>query len=262
MRIGNSVAAASTRRERRIRNGSAAWRTDLIESEVGFAEASPQAYVIEQAPRQQLDVHFHLNDQFQVIIGGSGRIGHHPVKPFALHYASGHTGYGPLVAGDEGLAYMTLRMKTEHGALYLPDCRSQMLPAEKRNVHAEPMSCASRASPAVLRVMIPPQSNGAAAWRLDLAPGALYSLPVAGNRFYLVMDGSIQLDGESLTKTSCVFVDAGSSFDTAIRAEQAGAQIYILQFDDLASTQGLEKNPSNQAGTVLPLGTCLGDFNR
>ena len=40
--------------------------------------------------------HFHVQDQFQVVAEGGGTLGRHAVAPIHVHYASRHTGYGPL----------------------------------------------------------------------------------------------------------------------------------------------------------------------
>ena len=43
----------------------------------------PMAYLVEQAPEAWVDPHFHEVDQFQLFIGGGGRIGTHPL---AAHF--------------------------------------------------------------------------------------------------------------------------------------------------------------------------------
>jgi hypothetical protein len=82
---------------------------------------SPNAYLIKQEPHSMIRPHYHHASQFQVIVAGSGRIGRHDVRPLTLHYAGQQTGYGPLVAGPDGLWYFTLRAVTESGAWFLPE---------------------------------------------------------------------------------------------------------------------------------------------
>jgi len=231
IRIGNVAVGMRTRRARTIRNGTTAWRTDLIESPVEQAP-SPQAYIVEQSPHQQLDPHFHLQDQFQVIVGGGGRIGSHEVRPYFVHYASGHTGYGPIVAGPGGLSYMTLRLNTEFGALYLPESRPRMRAVKRRNIHANivPAPDAAGERPA-LAMAIPAQDNGAAAWHLRLAPmGRHRPAPAAGNRFYLVMRGGMLAQGEELAAHSCVFVSADDA-QWEVQAGKQGLEALVLRFD-------------------------------
>ncbi|MGO8140917.1 hypothetical protein AB9F34_33105, partial [Rhizobium leguminosarum] len=68
---------------------------------------------------QKLDSHFHIVDQFQVFIAGSGTIGRDEVRLVTVHYADHNTGYGPLIASEQGLSYLTLRSKTDAGLVYL-----------------------------------------------------------------------------------------------------------------------------------------------
>src|SRR5678816_3651970 len=75
----------------------------------GDAELSPTVFLVEQAPNVSLRTHFHRQNQFQIFVRGSGTIGRHPLGPLMVHYAGAYSGYGPLVAGPEGLAYFTLR---------------------------------------------------------------------------------------------------------------------------------------------------------
>src|SRR5689334_11266367 len=85
-----------------------------------------QAYLVEQNAGWVLPVHFHLENQYQVVTGGSGTLGAHPVAPLYVHFASRESGYGPITAGPEGLAYLTLRVQGDAGAWYLPESRPRM----------------------------------------------------------------------------------------------------------------------------------------
>src|SRR5262245_3090879 len=84
--------------------------TDIIGS-LEEPRGEPQAFVVEQAPNWTLRPHYHLMHQFQVAIAGSGMLGRHPLAPFTVHYASPESGYGPIVSGDQGLTYITIRQK-------------------------------------------------------------------------------------------------------------------------------------------------------
>ena len=83
-------------------------------------EACPQSYLIKQLPNITNPLHFHSQNQFQVFIEGSGSFGRHEVLPYVVHYAGAYTGYGPIIAGDEGLQYLTLRSSRDLGAKFLP----------------------------------------------------------------------------------------------------------------------------------------------
>ena len=89
-------------------------------------------------PGSSLGTHFHFQDQFQLVIKGGGTIGRSPLQRFSLHYASGHTGYGPLVAGEGGMTYYTIRAITDGPGHYLPGAREEMQAVNTDGV--EPMS--------------------------------------------------------------------------------------------------------------------------
>ena len=80
---------------------------------------SPNAALIKQSPHSVLRPHFHQASQFQIFVAGGGKLGRHDIKPFTAHYAGQQTGYGPIIAGPEGISYFTLRPVTDTGILVL-----------------------------------------------------------------------------------------------------------------------------------------------
>jgi hypothetical protein len=127
--------------------------TELILPVEGRPAPRPQAFLVEQSPNWQLPVHFHLEHQFQVFVAGGGSIGRQPISLLDVHYASPHSGYGPLVSGDAGVSYLTLRAVGDTGAWYLPEMRDKCLRIPKVQAHGStqrPMSapggCGHRAS--------------------------------------------------------------------------------------------------------------------
>lgn len=215
--------------------------TDLIGSGLErsdrFGEPSPQAFLVEQPARWRLQTHFHLRHQFQVVVRGEGTLGRHPVGPRAIHYASAHSAYGPLVAGEEGLSYLTLRVVSDTAAWYLPDAREHLkLHVAKQQVHAAPF----RADGALRHpgngsqqeTLIALDAGGLAAWRVRLPGDALVAAPpgeAAGSgRFYVVTEGSLHVAGEELEGLATVFV--GRDDVLALRAGADGADVLVLQF--------------------------------
>jgi hypothetical protein len=141
-------------------------------------ELSPTMFLVEQPPNVLLRAHFHAQNQFQLFVGGSGRIGSHPIRPLTVHYAGAYTGYGPLSSGPEGIAYFTIRAVFETGAFYMPESREKMIRGPKRQLTSDPVPPADEASLAALtdvqaHDLIPLQSDGIAARVLRLAPCAL-----------------------------------------------------------------------------------------
>src|SRR5262245_18405605 len=78
-------------------------------------DVNPQGFLVDvHQPDYVIKPHFHLVDQFQVIVSGGGTFGrHHPITAGSLHYADAYTPYGPIVAGEKGLAFFTLRARAD-----------------------------------------------------------------------------------------------------------------------------------------------------
>jgi hypothetical protein len=73
---GGAAASHSSQRYR-------LWRNGLIASPPEDAVA-PQAFLVEQDPGTVIEPHFHLENEFQVMVGGSGSLGRHVVEPVSL----------------------------------------------------------------------------------------------------------------------------------------------------------------------------------
>jgi hypothetical protein len=113
-------------------NGLKYYRQDYFEKEIDDSR-SPQSYLIKQLPNITNPLHFHVQNQFQVFIEGSGYIGRHTIGPYIVHYAGAYTGYGPIVAGPLGLDYLTLRSMHDPGAKFLPEKKSQFIQGPKHH---------------------------------------------------------------------------------------------------------------------------------
>src|SRR5262245_38428116 len=100
--VGSIEQSRANRNHRVLPNGAGFWRSELVTIEGG-----PQSFLVEQEPHTIVLPHFHFEDEFQVVVGGSGSLGSHTLRPGFVHYAARHTGYGPLKAGAAGLAYLT-----------------------------------------------------------------------------------------------------------------------------------------------------------
>jgi hypothetical protein len=70
---------------------------------------SPTVFLIEQPPNATLVPHFHRQNQFQLFVDGGGTLGKHAVETVTVHYAGAYTGYGPLISGNQGIKYFTIR---------------------------------------------------------------------------------------------------------------------------------------------------------
>ena len=208
-----------------------------------------QAFLVEQSPHWVTPTHYHLEQQFQVIMAGHGAIGRHDVKPLCVHYAAPQTAYGPIVAGPDGVSYLTLRMSGDTSAWYIhkPGSRERMQPGLKREQqHGAPQGSvsanelASLASTTV-EVLIEPRPDGLAAHLLRIAPGhnhnhdqamlaepAESANPAYAGRYYVVTQGTVSLGGQSAQARSVAFASADEN--VTLHAGPQGAEVVVLQF--------------------------------
>ena len=93
--IASADAARATRR-RASSNGTQFWLTTFIGANRYTARSGappepgaiyPMAFLVEQDADEVVGAHYHQSDQFQVMVGGSGRLGLHDVAPPAVHFA-------------------------------------------------------------------------------------------------------------------------------------------------------------------------------
>ena len=235
IRTGTLEKARAERRHHILPNGTGYWRNGLIASPPEDPVA-PQAFLVEQDPGTVIEPHFHLENEFQVMVGGSGSLGRHAVEPVSVHYAGAHTGYGPITAGSDGLAYFTLRVRMDFGAQFLPGARDKMQRVAKRHLLGNPVrpsqasELAARREPEVV-IILQPESDGIAAWMLRVPAGGTAAAPVhpGGGRFLLVIGGVLELNGERLPRLSTAFV-SGEESVPPLRAGNEGLEILVLQF--------------------------------
>ena len=80
----------------------------------------PQAYYVEQPPQAAVPPHYHDTNQYQVFLQGGVIFGKKPVAPLTVHYASGHTPYGPIITNEDATHYLTLRNQWDSGGKTMP----------------------------------------------------------------------------------------------------------------------------------------------
>ena len=229
--------------------------TDLIVPVSSSVPPRPQAFLVEQGPHWTLPTHFHQEHQFQVFVSGGGTIGKSRLGRLAVHYASPHSGYGPLISGDEGISYLTLRAVGDSGAWYLPEQREHLqLRIKKQQAHAVPAFQVSleqlRCLPqATEETLIELDSGGLAAWLVRLPPGGQALPPavsdVGGGRFYVVTQGSLRIATQELPALATVFVSRDDSLD--FQSGRDGLEILVLQFPLAAAASFVESMASPPA---------------
>ena len=197
----------------------------------------PMAFLVEQDPGRIAPAHFHQADQFQVVVAGEGRLGTHDVAPIAVHYASAWSPYGPLVAGDAGLHYFTLRNGWDPGARYMDQERALLRTVPSRR-HREAVAAPRPvADPSIDTIpycdpCLPQQADGLLAQRYTMPPGARVTgpNPAAGNgQYWLVIAGTLLHNGTELAARTCIFLSPDEPAFTVV-AGRRGLEVLAMQF--------------------------------
>jgi len=175
---------------------------------------SPTIFLAEQPPHSTVPSHFHRQNQFQLFVEGSGTIGPNKLDVLTVHYAGAYTGYGPLVAGAEGLKYFTIRPAFDSGAIGLEEAREKMLRGPKRHATAGPIELTPlddlSALPGPVSLdAIPFSADGLGARILRLPPHAAAQVadtpPAPHTVFMVVLAGSVVHDEGELTRWESAF---------------------------------------------------------
>ncbi len=204
------------------------------------AVPGPQAFLFSSEPFSVSSPHFHIENQFQIVVSGSGTLGRQAVAPVTVHYAQRDVGYGPINAHEQGLAYMTLRPRMDPGSLALPQNRHVQRPVlPARHFTVGPIAPSDAATLRTLDVpevqtLIDETPDHLAAWCVRFPPGATAlapGVPAGEGRFYVVAAGSLISAAEEWPRLSCIFADPGEA-QPELRGGDAGLELLVLQFPD------------------------------
>lgn len=200
-------------------------------------DGRPQGFLVHQPPNAVTPAHFHEPNQFQVFVAGSGRMGAAAAPPLTVQYANGHTPYGPIVAGDQGVKYFTLRQRWDPGAKYLPASKDLLRKGGQRTRLKAGIGVATEAerkarTSADSDVVFAPEADGLAAWMWRLGPDATVELPdpsTSGGQYLIVAGGTMLQDGRELDHLSTVFLSPEEPV-YRVTAGPAGLDLLVLQF--------------------------------
>ena len=213
-----------------VRSGAA---VEEREPEVGAPY--PMAYLVSQPAGTTIAPHFHQNDQFQLFIDGTGHIGRHPLAPVTAHFAAAFTAYGPIVAGETAIEYVTLRNGYDPGAQWLPEAKQKLFSRAGRQPRVEtsdPVALDETAPGAGPRGLIRLEESGLGAWLHTLGANEPLTGPdpaTGSGQFWFTLEGDVRHGTGLLPPRSCVFVSPDER-PVRVTACDSGAVFIIAQF--------------------------------
>jgi hypothetical protein len=206
----------------------------------GPREALPQAVLVQLEPAGTIKAHFHPVQQFQIAVGGDGRIGREQWRPGDVHYSDPYTAYGPISGSEAGLRFITLRKEYDFGAYYMPESRhvrAEQLAAgrtaQQRSVTVATLDIAAGPRPSPQWRTCREHEDGMiikAAAPTETEPAPPESVSGSG-AFMVVVTGCIRAAEATLEHGSIAFVPAGESTPALVAVPGAGpANVCLLQF--------------------------------
>lgn len=196
---------------------------------------SPTVALIEQPPNSVLVPHFHRQNQFQLFVEGSGSIGTSALSPLSIHYAGAYTGYGPLVAGPEGIKYFTMRSICETGLVPISEAREKMLRGPKRHAQCGPINIDSDVDLLALtevqtEAVIPLADDGLGAEVIHVPSAGMLlpkRLPASAGFFLVVLAGTLNCADVQLGSLESMYVSADEVLPI-FEAGKVGLQVLVL----------------------------------
>jgi hypothetical protein len=207
----------------------------------------PVAYFVELPAGGTIRPHFHRANQFQLVVRGGGTIGKRPLAPGYLHYADAFTPYGPIQAGAEGLAFLSLRQAGHFGTHYMPGSKAQQKQRTGRNLTAAVDVVATGATS---DSSLDDQDDGVAIHRLEAAPGEPLPRPplTHGGAYLIVLAGIAVLDECEFPSLSCLYESPDDARDECLVAGAGGTVVAYLSYPRLDSERGLPAREALASG--------------
>ncbi|HUN12400.1 MAG TPA: rubredoxin [Rhabdaerophilum sp.] len=192
----------------------------------------PVAFLAESSPHRVQETHFHIVEQFQVVMSGGGTIGRHPLRIHDVHYSRAFTPYA-IIADEKGCGFLTLRPDYDTGAQTFPQAREKLVSVPNRDpwqVTEHPVFKDAPDGVFVHEFENIRDDKGLAAFSIRLAPGASATAHDPRNgrgQFIVVTRGSIVHEGKQYSNTTIGWVEP---HEAAFRltAGPEGADVLVL----------------------------------
>ena len=202
--------------------------------------------------------HFHVRDQFQVVVAGRGRIGRHDLSPYCVHFTRAYTPYGPLVTDGTGLTFMVMRAHFDPGSQHLPEKQSMLTQvADRRPWQISrpltfPVLQTGRGIAGMTMQPVPGVSdeNGLAAYTLTMEPHARALAPDPSNgdgQYLIVTRGSLSHGDREHKALALVFIETHEAA-FPIHAGAEGLQAIILNFPQVKAHTVSARAPATATG--------------
>jgi rubredoxin len=202
--------------------------------------------------------HFHLRDQFQLVVHGEFKLGRHALSPYCIHFARAYTPYGPLIpdarnGGD--YTFIVMRAHRDAGAQYVATEREQLRAMPNRQpwqVSSRVKLPESRASFGDVTLQVVPDmkdEQGLAAYTLIMKPGAKTVTPDPAHsdgQYIVVVKGGLVHEGKEHQSHALVFVRPEEG-PYRLHAGAQGLEAIVLNFPMVVQRTAQPVSPAMKA---------------
>ncbi|MPZ25864.1 MAG: hypothetical protein GEV12_05285 [Micromonosporaceae bacterium] len=199
-------------------------------------EPGPYGFLVTMPRRNVINPHFHHVDQFQLFYGSPGaNYKGAEIAPdqLLLHYADAYSTYGPIHSGEQPLEFFTLRARLDRGIGYIPKDRDRLVRTSRhRNIYRDHPLAPGPDTPA-LDVIIEPDADGIAAYRLRGQPGEIMSPPSAagtGGQYCLLVNGAVTYQDRQYGPRSLAWIGPDTPAPSLVADPDRGADLIVMQF--------------------------------
>jgi hypothetical protein len=194
----------------------------------GVTEDEPSSYLVEVESGYEIKPHFHGAKQYQVCVSGRATFMRKPMVPGTFHYADSYTTYGPIVAQEGGLGFLTLRQTAYTGFHEMPGSRDALKPSARRTFVGQADPGAKRVSACVELASL---GDGTAVYQMSAGPMELLPMPRIdhGGANVIVQAGTVRCGDDVLPELSCLWVGPEDPIPDLF-APQSGAVVLFLSF--------------------------------
>jgi rubredoxin len=197
----------------------------------------PLASLVTFAPGRLSTPHFHDVPQYQIMLGGRGKLGRHDIKTNSVHFSRPHTPYGPFTAADDSsLTCLIIRSRPDTGAQHDAEAIAQLNQMPDRNpwqvTHDVRFPDMGAESVMLLAVPELQDKHGLATYTLCMKPGTTALTPdpsIGEGLFVVVQKGSLIHDKKEAKAMTLVYV-SNKEGPYEIRAGAEGLEGLIVRF--------------------------------
>ncbi len=190
-----------------------------------------QAYFVEQPPFSSVPAHYHDTNQFQVFLDGKAIFGKKLIDSITIHYAGGHTPYGPIMTKKSSISYLTLRNNWDSGGKKMPEQKKNLISVPRVFFLSDKIFLKTGINEKLIEdIYWDDQTHlGISLSYLPKNSSSEFSFPKMGfGKYCLILSGSILYDSDEIEQKSCFYLSKDELFNFKSGGE--GAIILSMQF--------------------------------